>query len=41
MSDTYAQLMVTGFGYGLVTGIVFYLSTWGLTVGLRLLKQIF
>ncbi|ACL75920.1 hypothetical protein Ccel_1590 [Ruminiclostridium cellulolyticum H10] len=40
MYDMYADLFLKGFGYGLVTGVVCYMFTWGLTVGIRLLKQI-
>lgn len=41
MSNVYADLLLKGFGYGFVIGIVFYFAVWGLTIGIRLFKQIF
>lgn len=41
MYDVYISALQEGFKLGFVLGIVFYMSVWGLTVGIRLLKQIF
>lgn len=36
----YEEYLVQGAEIGLIVGFVFYIASWGLTIGLRLFKKI-